>query len=54
MISAAIGAAVTDDPGADPSSLINAADESMLRRKGINARTRVDQEPRRNPTPRTT
>jgi diguanylate cyclase (GGDEF)-like protein len=37
-VSAAIGVAVTDDPTADPASLIHAADESMLRVKGANAR----------------
>jgi diguanylate cyclase (GGDEF)-like protein len=37
-ISATIGVAVTDDPNTDPASLINAADEAMLQRKGPKTR----------------
>ena len=33
-VSASIGVAFTDDPNADPASLINAADEAMLQVKG--------------------
>ena len=37
-VSAAVGLSVTDDPRANPPSLIQAADESMLRVKGADAR----------------
>jgi diguanylate cyclase (GGDEF)-like protein len=40
FVSAAIGVAITDDSSADPASLIQAADESMLRAKGSTARSR--------------
>jgi diguanylate cyclase (GGDEF)-like protein len=38
-VSAAVGLAVTEDPGADPAALIHTADESMLHVKAANAGT---------------
>jgi diguanylate cyclase (GGDEF)-like protein len=49
-LSAAIGVAVTDDPNADPASLVHTADESMLHVKGATGRGGVGREVREGET----
>jgi diguanylate cyclase (GGDEF)-like protein len=52
-VSAAIGVAVTADPGTDPAFLIRAADESMLRVKGGKSRNGRETPKSRRPGPLT-